>query len=250
MTAQVEWEEFTEEDAKLEQEEMASGGTDFWKPKEGISIVRFLPKLKGWPKPFKVTREHYITTPTGRRNYTCPRVFNQPCVQCDHANKLRTSPKKQEQDLAYDLFSKKQVYARLIDRAEPDKGAQIYKFGKMVHGELMELFEDDGDFTHPIKGYDVKIKKVGTTRYDTKYKCKKGKVCELGNMEWIAEEADLHEKWGQPISQEDLAKKLEGTILGTMLDGLPAGEPVAQLPKGPTADDDVWGEDDDEDDDF
>ena len=243
----VEWEEFSEEDLKVEQEAMASGGTDYWKAKEGISVVRFLPKLKGWPSLFKTVREHYINTPTGRRNYVCPRVFNEQCAQCDYANELRGSPVKADQDLAYSLFSKKQVYGRLIDRAEPDKGVQIYKFGKMVHSELTDLIEDDGDFTHPTTGYDVKLRRKGTTQFDTEYKCKKGKVCALGNMDWLAEEKDMHEMFGLRCKPEDLVKKLAGTVIAARLPALLEGSADAPPPEQTkSVEDDLWGDEDDD----
>jgi hypothetical protein len=245
----VEWEEFSDEDLKLEEEAMESGGVDYWKPKDGINVIRVLPKLKGWPGLFRHVREHYINTPTGRRNYVCPRVFNEQCAQCDYANELRGSPSKADQDLAYQLFSKKQVYTRLVDRAEPDKGVQIYKFGKMVHSELKDLLEEEGDFTHPVKGYDLKLRKKGSTQYDTEYKVKSGKHCELGNMDWLAEHADLHEKFGQRILPEDLAKKLAGTVIADRLPDvalLAAGASTGHSgKKTKSVEDDLWGDEDD-----
>ena len=245
----VEWEEFSEEDLKVEQEQMASGGSSYWKPSEGVNLVRFLPKLKGWPALFKVVREHYINTPTGRRNYTCPRTFNEQCAQCDYANELRGSPAKADQDLAYSLFSKKQVYARIIDRNDADKGVQVYKFGKKVFEELTDLLEEEGDFTHPLKGYDVKIRRRGTTQYDTEYKCKSGKHCELGDMEWLSVESDLHTKFGQRVTHEDLVKKLAGTVIADRIPQLgsaPSESKKEKLPEGKGLEEDLWGDEDDE----
>lgn len=245
----VEWEEFSDEDLKVEQEQMASGGVNYWKPSEGVNVLRFLPKLKGWPALFKVVREHYINTPTGRRNYVCPRVFNEQCAQCDYANELRGSPAKADQDLAYQLFSKKQVYARMVDRNDADKGVQIYKFGKGIHTDLMDLIEEEGDFTHPTKGYDVKIRRRGTTQFDTEYKVKSGKHCELGNMDWLGSDADLHTKFGQRISQEDLVKKLAGTVIADRVPLLTSGgsqKKAAPAKELKTVDEDLWGDEDDD----
>ncbi len=242
----VEWEEFSDEDLKVEQEQMAGGGTNYWKPKEGINIVRFLPKLKGWPTLFKVVREHYINTPTGRRNYTCPRVFNEQCGQCDYANELRGSQADADQKLAFSLFSKKQLYGRLIDRNDADKGVQIYKFGKMVWEELRDLLEDDGDFTHPTKGYDVKLRRRGTTQYDTEYKAKAGKHCELGDMEWLSVNSDMHEKFGLRVNAEDLAKKLAGTVIADRIPAELGEKKEEKLPEGKGIEADLWGDEDDD----
>lgn len=243
MTA-VEWEEFSDEDLEVEKEQLGPA-TKFWKPKVGINVVRFLPKLKGWPSLFKVTSEHWLTTPTGRINFTCPRSYGEPCDTCEHANDLRDAPDKASQDLAYDMFSKRNVYSRIVDRAEPNKGVQIYKFGKRMHDDLIELREDDGDFTHPVTGFDVKIKRKGTTKTDTKYKIKAGPQSELGNMEWIGELADLHNLFGKPTPREQLVEKIKKTIPVSMQGG-GSTKALSSGDKAPTADDDLWGDEDDD----
>jgi hypothetical protein len=60
-----------------------------------------------------------------------------------------------------------------------------------------------GDFTHPEKGYDIKIKRKGTGKNDTEYKVYPMKAGPLGDLTWIDKQVDLT-RFGEVKPLEDI----------------------------------------------
>jgi hypothetical protein len=69
-----------------------------------------------------------------------------------------------EKELAKRLFPKMRAFAAIVDRADEDKGVQIFSLGKMVNERMLGFFlnEEIGDYTDPDNGLDliVKFKKI------------------------------------------------------------------------------------------
>lgn len=169
------WGSYSEEAAKVDQQETA-GDETFMKLKVGKNVVRFLPPRQGEKSPFKVVRQHFIRLPGNDAPvvFACPRhgAEKDRCPACEQAAKLRATGVKVDRDKAWDLMPKMRVFANVIDRKDMDAGPKVLGFGKTIHEELTDLRQDPdagGDFTHPEDGFDVIITRKGTGKNDTSY---------------------------------------------------------------------------------
>lgn len=184
------YKDWDEEQVSKDQGAMTSGSA-FWKAKEGRNVVRFLPALSNWPHgPFMIVSEHIIQMPAvGIRSFPCPRILaKKPCPVCVKAEELNNSTSKKDKDAASAMFARRQVYSNIIDRAMPDKGPQTFKFGKTVWDGLRGVRDESGDFTHPVKGFDIIIRREGSSKDNTRYSVLPGKPGPLGNDEWIEQQ--------------------------------------------------------------
>lgn len=219
-----------------EKEKEILGGTSEFIKLEGTKTLRFLPPKIGKNSPFQVIFNHFIKFPNADRAvvFNCPRVMSKrPCPACEQADKLLSSSHPGDQARAKELSAKPRVLANVIDRGDPDKGPQPIAFPKSVKGMLDELLEDPdwGDFFSPygpddIKklkgvsdedkpnaGYDIVIKRSGTTVMDTRYSVKgKPNPSPLADsmqqaQEWIDAQVDLA-KYATIMSYDDILAKL------------------------------------------
>ncbi len=170
MSNLVKFAEYDEETAKQEQAEIDSsgGGADFMSLEEGSNVVRFLPPRAGGKKtPYHIVYQHYINVP-GRVDsvkFACPKkMANEPCPACSKAEQLRSSGNPVDADTARKLWPRRRFYANVIDRSEPEKGPRILAGPKTMQEQLVGLRQDKaagGDYTHPLKGFDIVIKRTG-----------------------------------------------------------------------------------------
>lgn len=105
-----------------------------------------------------------------------PATFNEPCAIYDTHQELKSSDDEDDKALAGRFRPSKRYYAPAIKYSD-EKGKEVDGSPKLavlpqgVYTELIDLFLDDenGDFTDPKEGYDVKIKREGTGKNDTSY---------------------------------------------------------------------------------
>lgn len=211
---------YDEEAAKEEEEDLQKGGSaDFFKPKEGRNILRFLPPRRGAKSPFVKVYQHYIKVPHQDRPvvFACPRYFNkpEPCIACAKAEQLHKSGKRADKNRASDIWPSRRVFANVINREEPEKGPLVYAFGKTVHEQLVDIRQDDGDFTNPYQGFDIKIRRSGTGKTDTKYKVTASRKAtplsedEQEALAWFENQHDLT-KFAKVMTQEEIRAALRG----------------------------------------
>lgn len=217
----AQYEEWTEEAAESDQEELDKSGGEFFKVKEGRNLVRFLPGRPG-QKPFLTVWQHFIEVPGEQRPvvFNCPRMnpSKQPCPACGESDKLRASSSKVDRDRAFKLNAKIRVFANMIDRKNADRGVQVLGFGKTVHEQLISIRRDPsdgGDFTHPLNGFDIIIEREGTGKNDTEYFCKAARNStplhpdpEQVN-EWLQHARDL-ESYAKIPTADEIKKMLLG----------------------------------------
>lgn len=208
-------------DVAMEEKEVMdrSGGGAFFKIESGRNVVRFLPPPPSKRSPFVVTYQHYVEPPPGAppglngTSFNCPRMMaKKPCPICQLAERLKGSGSKGDYDLAGKMFPRAQVFANVIARKEPEAGPQVIRFGKKVHEQLVALRENEdagGDFTDPTEsGFDIIIEKTGE-KLKTQYKVMADrKSSALGDMEWIAQQADLA-RFGLVASFNELVENLK-----------------------------------------
>jgi hypothetical protein len=171
----VEFGDFTAEDAdaaKLESD--ASQGGMFLKIKEGKTTIRVVPPPKG-QKLFRVAYVHFIDVPgVGRTSFNCPRIMDKrKCKTCMMEQQLAGTGKPIDYKKSKQLKAKRQVYVNAIVRGEEEQGMRIWRFGKMIEDQLVEIRQDaeeGGNFAHPIEGFDIRVSRKGSGALDTEYK--------------------------------------------------------------------------------
>lgn len=189
------WGSWTDEEADKDRKELESKG-NFFKIQKPRTQLRFLPPRKGLSNPMVKTYQHFVDlVPNDKRTtviFNCPRRMSggkRACPLCAQAERKKATGRQADKERAYELFPKLRVYSAIIDRADEDKGVQIYPFGKTIMDKLLNLRED-GDFTHPINGYDIQIIKKGSTKNDTEYDAKMAR-----NASPLTDDAELLDEW-------------------------------------------------------
>ena len=213
----VKYGSYDPEEAEKEQEELDKlGSGSFLKLKVGRNVVRVLPPKLGQRSPFTMTYQHVINKPGAAKpiSFNCPRMMSKkPCPVCQKAEQLRSTGRDADYKAAGDLLPRLRVYCNVIDRSNPEAGPKVMAIGKTVHEELVALRRDQdagGDYTHPETGFDIIIKRTGTTKNDTSYDIKPAREnSPLGDMEWIEMQAN-HSRYAQVPSIEDIRKMLLG----------------------------------------
>jgi len=219
----LKYNEYAEDTANEEAEDLASSNASFMKLKEGRNIIRILPAPQGQRSPFNVTFQHFVDIAGNRKSVICAKVTaRKRCLVCEKIDELRKSKSQADQEMASALYARRRIFCNVIDRApgEEAKGPKILGFGKSVHEQLVALRTDPtqgGDYVNPESGYDVVITRTGHGKNDTKYHvglAKKETPLERSGNENIMQE------WidNQP-SHEQLKRLPEATELKQLLSG-------------------------------
>lgn len=188
-----------EQDAK--EAEKYGGGSDWYNLKDGPNVLRILPPKPGGKSPFMVRFRHWLDLPNGESvKFNCPqKMAGQYCPICERADQLKKSADRNERDQGFSLSPQRQAIAVVIDRTDPDKGPLACQLpGKTVYDPLVNMRNDSrggGDYTHPINGFDVIIKRSGKGKKGTKYE-----VLPDRNNSQLAESIEQMNEWimGQP----------------------------------------------------
>lgn len=106
-----------------------------------------------------------------------PMTNGEPCALMAWHEKMKKSKSEAERDLSTKLRPKKKwavaalKYADSKGKEADQGGVRIVMVSTDVYSQLTDLYLDDenGDFTDPVNGYDVKIKREGTGQFDTTY---------------------------------------------------------------------------------
>lgn len=191
----------------------------YLKFKPGDNVIRILPARNG-EKPFVKVHQHFVKTPKGTVSFRCPRIAEgRPCMVCEKSASLKASSKEDERDLGYDMAAKLRVYCNVIDRAEPEKGVQVASFGKQIYAQLSSIRDDKvagGDFTHPLKGFDLSIAKSGSGKNGTSYIVKAAREnsplldTEEAMVAMLDSQPNLDENYNRVLSDEDIRLRLSG----------------------------------------
>lgn len=153
------------------------------KPKPGETLnykVRTLCSLPSNTKPGEPWSERWFYT-FGGNWFLAPKQFGMPDPVAELMAKLYQTKKEEDKALAKLLRPKMRVFVPIVDRAEMDKGVQIWSIGKEIYDRLLSFFADEDyqDITDPYKGFDLKVQikpKPNTeffvTDVDVKNQCK------------------------------------------------------------------------------
>ena len=125
----------------------------------------------------------------GDHSIISPASFDEPCPVMDKYKELKDSKDEDDKKLAKKFVpSRRYVIAGLVYKDEKgkeldyDSKPRLVMIPSSVYQDIIELYLDEdeaGDMTDPKNGYDIKIDRSGSGRFDTSYSvrnCKPTKV--------------------------------------------------------------------------
>jgi hypothetical protein len=107
-----------------------------------------------------------------------PKTFGEPCALMEKYEELKSSSDEDDQALATKLKPKPKYVIAVIKKkdkmgkeVDEQLGVRLMQIPKGVYQQLIDLFlePEQGDFTDPAEGYDVKITRTGSGQFDTEY---------------------------------------------------------------------------------
>ena len=171
--------------ARKKQLESKGSGNGLVFPKEGTIRIRI--KSPGDDKELGMeVIQFYIP---GAGGVISPATFDEPCPFMEKYEELKNSKDEDDKELAKKLIPRKRyVIGGVI--YEDDKGTKVAYDGQnrgvliagSVYQDIIDLYLDEdeaGDMTDPVTGYDVKITRTGSGKFDTTYSVRQCKPSKL-----------------------------------------------------------------------
>lgn len=172
--------------ARKKQLESKGNGSGLVFPKEGTLRVRI--KSPGDDQELGIEIiQFYLGGDLG--SVISPSTFDEPCPFMDKYNELKSSSDDDDKELAKHLVPRRRyIIGGLV--YEDDKGKTVAYDGKdkgvliprQVYQDIIDLYLDEdeaGDMTDPLSGYDIKIIRSGSGKYDTTYSARACKPTKL-----------------------------------------------------------------------
>lgn len=171
--------------ARKKQLESRGNGDGFVYPKEGTTRVRI--KSQGDDKELGLEIIQFYLE--GEGGVISPATFDEPCPFMDKYNELKNSKDDDDKELAKHLVPRRRyIIGGLV--YEDDKGSKVGYDGRdkgvliprAVYQDIIDLYLDEdeaGDMTDPISGYDIKIIRSGSGKFDTTYSARACKPSKL-----------------------------------------------------------------------
>lgn len=144
----------------------------------GKTRIRILPAALGQTHPWVVVHKHYIPVPGLSKKFVfnCPLAMQaQPCPGCEGKTKLEATGDPAKQKMAEDYEPTFQFVCNAIFREDEDAGPKVWQCSSQtIYSRIVEFMNDEEefgetDFTDPYEGFDIIVKRVGTTQNDTTY---------------------------------------------------------------------------------
>jgi len=136
--------------------------------KSGMNRIRPVP-VKAETDPIPEVITFYFGNDIG--NIISPMTFGEPCPIMEKYEKLKKLNNEDDAETIKAIAPKKK-YCTFALKYEDEKGKKLFDGGPRlvllpmgVGNQLIDFYTDEeenyGDFTHPVTGYDLKIKKTG-----------------------------------------------------------------------------------------
>jgi hypothetical protein len=183
-----------------------------WKPKEGKTVIRIVPRKEDPSNPFIELHFHYL----GNKTHLSPVTYGNRDPIAEFADALRADQSRDPKERyaeAKPFMPKLRTYIPVIVRGEEDKGVRFYSFGQTVQKELISymLDADYGDITDPKTGRDIVVEYIPKEKSDTNFAKTSIKVkpsqtplsadSELA-QKWLNEQPDIKELYSEPTYNE------------------------------------------------
>lgn len=160
----------------------SGGGLGYMTFKEGTTRIRIL--SAGSDEDFAIeATSFYLGKEIG--GFISPITFGEPCYASEVHDEVKKRNDEDDEELLKVLRPKKAYFVCALKMDEKGKkveeGPKLARITKGLYENLIDLMldEDNGDFTDPNEGYDIKIKRTGSGQYDTEYTCLPGKPLKL-----------------------------------------------------------------------
>lgn len=160
---------------KKEKLKSKGGGYDILFVKEGTMRVRPLYAGEEEDFAFEVI-QFYLGKDMG--GVISPASMDKPCALMEEYQRLKKSKKAADKDLAKKLIPKTKFLMPVVvyedskgKKVDSDNSGKMVLLTKGMYETIIDYFLDEewGDMTHPTEGYDLKLKREGTTLTDTEY---------------------------------------------------------------------------------
>lgn len=179
--------------AKQREDLKRSGPGKFVIFKEGTTRIRILPV--GEENEWGMEVVYFYLGLKENIAVISPATFGEKCAIMNAYNELSASKSAEDRKFAKKFRPQKRFMAPCIvykddygREVNKERGKSLALMTSGVYQECIDLYldNDNGDFTDPRRGYDLKIKRSGTGLTDTEYKVITGKITKLP-MEWRGE---------------------------------------------------------------
>lgn len=133
-----------------------------------------------------------------------PMTFGESCALYEKYEELKASKDDSDKELATALKPKRKFVVPVIKytdlkgkQVDERAGVKLAQLTSSQYQDFIDLFldEDNGDFTDPKNGYDLKITRTGSGQYDTEYSTIPGA------------KSALHSKFNKIYNIEELLRK-------------------------------------------
>lgn len=181
--------------------ESKGGGSGLVFPKEGVLRIRLKSPGDDQELGYEVV-QFYIP---GVGGFISPATFDEPCPFMEKYQELKNSKDDDDKELAKTLVPRRRFIiggiifkddkGNEVDYEGQDKGVLI---AGSIYQDIIDLYLDEdeaGDMTDPINGYDIKITRSGSGRFDTTYSVRACKPTKLDK------------KYRNPIDLEGIVRK-------------------------------------------
>lgn len=151
----------------------------FWKPSEGVNLLRILPPIKPEDDFYHETRIHFVRGAGDKGQNTAAVCLGTKCPICKALRAIEQNPELDVMGIANDCKGVACYYMNVLDMKNTEAGVQIYRLtAKSIIESLLEHLVDPewGEFFSLKAGNTVKIvmeKKGARTTYSTSLKPKK-----------------------------------------------------------------------------
>lgn len=171
--------------ARKKQLESKSSGNGLIFPKEGTLRMRI--KSPGDDQELGMEVVQFYLPGVG--GFISPATFDEPCPFMEKYEELKSSKDEDDKELAKKLIPRKRfVIGGII--YDDDKGTKVAYDGQnrgvliagSVYQDIIDLYLDEdeaGDMTDPVTGYDIKITRSGSGKFDTSYSVRNCKASKL-----------------------------------------------------------------------
>jgi len=164
---------------RIKQEELAKKGENkggaFLFFKEGT--IRARPLFVGDETEFAVEATYFYLGPE-IKGVVSPSTWGDKCAIMNRFKKLKASSDEDDKELAKTFNIKKRYFSphiKFLDikgkKVDTEAGIKLAVLTNGQYNDLINLYldEEQGDFTDPKEGYDIKYKRTGTGMLDTEY---------------------------------------------------------------------------------
>lgn len=163
-----------------------AGPGKFFTVKEGVTRIRILPV--GREKDWGMEVIYFFMGVKDDMGVISPATFSEKCAIMEAHVELTESKKEKEREQAKKFRPQRKFLIPVIrykdergEEIDHEAGVKLMLISQGVYQEMLDLWldPDNGDFTDPKEGYDLKIKRSGKGKNDTEYKVMAGKPRKL-----------------------------------------------------------------------